>query len=218
MCETGHIRGTWRAYEGWGEHVASPPYLPIPLGFPPFGAFVILRRLSTSLIVGSLAFLSAACGDPTGIGSEPDVPSLRVESAASSTGGATLLACPVSKSRSATEVIGAEGGTLKLSGHTVNIPAGAVSQPTAFTISVPASDNLLVDVSAADAEHYRFAKPVEMTISYKRCAQQGLASFSAWYIERSTGAMIERMGGTDDKRHRSVTFLTDHLSGYAIAD
>lgn len=178
-----------------------------------------LRRLSTSLIVGSLAVSFVACGDPTGVGSEPHAPSLRVEATpASSSAGATLLACPVSKSRSATEVIDARGGQLDLSGHEVRIPAGAVTQPTAFTISVPASDHLVVEVWAAGVEHYRFAKPVEMTISYKRCAKQGPKSFSAWFIERATGTMIELMGGTDDKHRRSVSFLTDHLSAYAIAE
>jgi hypothetical protein len=177
---------------------------------------VSLRRLSTGLIVGSQALLFSACGDPTGIGREPDALSLRVEAAGPLADA--LLYCPVKHSRSRTDVIDARGGSLQLEGHSIDIPAGAVSAPTAFTISVPASLHLEVDVSAAGNVHYRFAKPVVMTISYKRCARQDPASLTVWYIDQATGSPIEPMPGVDDKRRRSITFLTDHLSGYAIAD
>jgi hypothetical protein len=179
---------------------------------------VSLRRLSTGLTVGSLAFLFAACGDPTGIGPGSDAPSLRVAASPESDTPGGLLYCPVKRAKSSTQVIDSRGGSLRLAGHSIDVPAGAVLAPTAFTISVPASANMEIDISAAGDEHYRFARPVEITISYKRCDKQGPFDFSVWYIDRATGALLERMDGVDDKRHRSVTFLSDHLSGYAIAD
>ena len=176
-----------------------------------------LRRLSTGFIVGSLALPFAACGDPTGIGREPDVPTLRVAASDESVAPATLLYCPEKRAESRTRVIDSRGGSLRLAGHSIDVPAGAVLAPTAFTISVPASPNMEIDISAGDA-HYRFAKPVQITISYKRCEKQGAFDFKVWYIDPATGTLLEQMDAVDDKRRRSVTFFSDHLSGYAIAE
>ncbi|HUF13752.1 MAG TPA: hypothetical protein VMN78_11675 [Longimicrobiales bacterium] len=34
----------------------------------------------------------------------------------------------------------------------------------------------------------------------------------------ATGALLQNMGGVDDKENRTVTFRTDHFSGYAVAN
>lgn len=177
-----------------------------------------LRRLSTGLIVGGLAALFAACGDPTGIGREPDAANLSVTAGSDSEESASLLYCPAKRSESKTRVIDSRGGSLRLAGHSIDVPAGAVLAPTAFTISVPASLNMEIDISAAGDAHYRFAKPVEITISYKRCDKESSVDLSVWYIDAATGALLQQMDGVDDKRRRSVSFFSDHLSGYAIAD
>jgi hypothetical protein len=38
-----------------------------------------------------------------------------------------------------------------------------------------------------------------------------------WHIDPLTKTFLEDMGGVDDKVARTVTFSTDHFSGYAIA-
>jgi hypothetical protein len=39
-----------------------------------------------------------------------------------------------------------------------------------------------------------------------------------WYIDSDTKAMLEPMGGVDNKLLKTITFTTGHLSGYAVAN
>ena len=177
-----------------------------------------VRRPFIGLIAGSFALLSIGCAEPSITG--PDAASLKVAAApVASSSGSSLLLCPAKHSSSVTKVIDARGGTLRLGGSTVEIPAGAVSSATQFTFSLPASPYMLIDVSAAGYEHFVFATPVQMTINYARCSNSYRpTAFAAWYVDRETGALLENMGGVDDKHGRKVTFSTSHLSGYAIAE
>ena len=99
------------------------------------------------------------------------------------------------------------------------VPEGAVPQPTEFTMSLPPSRYVELDISAAGAEHYTFARPVSIVIDYSRCRGPLLPSgdLSVWYVEGQNKALVQDMGGVDDRLSRRVQFWTDHLSSYAIA-
>lgn len=129
------------------------------------------------------------------------------------------LYCPTSESRSAAKRIGPKGGTLAVAGTKVVVPRGAVPVETEFVLTIPASEWLAVDVVAGGAEHYSFARPVTITVSYARCrtAVAEQEALSAWHVDGSTGDFLQDMGGIDSKRKSQVTFETDHLSKYAIA-
>jgi hypothetical protein len=132
----------------------------------------------------------------------------------------TLLQCPDSTSGSATGVIGALGGTLSVGGTSVVIPADAVLSPTSFTLSVPASPYMEIEVTAGGSNHYVFGKPVIVTIDYGRCGGGGLLSppHQVWNIDPVTKALIEKMAGVDIQIAHTVVFTTIHFSGYAVAD
>lgn len=132
--------------------------------------------------------------------------------------GPSPLECPVSTTSSKTALISLLGGTIELDGHRVVIPAEAVLQPTEFTLTVPASNYVEVDIKAAGQEHYEFRKPVSLTLSYARCTRTNIdkEALRIYYIDSQTKALIDDMGGTDDKAARSVTTGTDHFSGYVI--
>jgi hypothetical protein len=185
-------------------------------------------RLRAVLLLGLGAAL-AACSDAPGV-TAPVAPAPRATTIAAinaayagpdaitASSAATLLACPSTVERSATGVIGPRGGTLGVDGSAILVPPGAVRVPTTFTFVVPASPVVQVDVSAAGVEHYQFLRPVAISISYARCDAAALpgSSLGAWWVDSSTLSQLGVMAGVDDRAHRRITFVTDHLSGYAV--
>jgi hypothetical protein len=139
--------------------------------------------------------------------------------AARETSGAELVACPPDTAQTASTLIGPLGGVLAAGNTRVVIPASAVLAPTTFTLTVPASPYVEIDVRADGAEHYLFAAPVTVTIDYARCGRRlDETPLSAWNIDPQTKALLERMTGVDDKLTHTITFTTIHFSGYAVAD
>ena len=78
--------------------------------------------------------------------------------------GAALVSCPTSESRSATGTIGSLGGTLSVAGSSITLPAGAVPLPVEFTLTVPASDYMAVEITAGGEEHLIFDHLVTIQI------------------------------------------------------
>lgn len=127
-----------------------------------------------------------------------------------------LLGCPSDESQSASAVIGPEGGSLVSGGFRVDFPAGAVDSARTFTLSVPASRYLEIEVHADGFEHYVFATPVTVTLDASRCGVLPLG-LQVWNIDTETKALLEPMGGSLDLLTRTVRFRTPHFSGYTIA-
>lgn len=146
--------------------------------------------------------------------SEPASEALR----ASTTYGATLLECPTAVTRSTSATIGLLGGVLELDGHRLVIPANALLLPTTFTLTVPASNYVEIDVRAGDADHFEFLEPIALTISYERCTRSNIndATLRVYHVDSESKAILEDLGGVDDKQLRAVTASTDHLSDYAL--
>lgn len=159
-----------------------------------------------------LAATAAAASCADGALTAPEAASL-----AAST-GPSPLECPVSTTTSTKATIGLMGGVIELAGHRVVIPADAVLLPTEFTMTVPASNYVEVDIKAAGQEHFEFRKPVSLTLSYQRCTRTNIdkENLRIYYIDSRTKAILDDMGGTDNKAARTVTTGTDHFSGYLI--
>ncbi len=132
--------------------------------------------------------------------------------------GPELIECPSETTTSSSALIGPLGGTVSVGGHSLVIPPLAVLVPTQFTVTAPASNYLELDIRAGSQEHYTFQKPVSLTLSYARCTRSDInkAPLKVFYIDGASNAILEDMGGTDDKAARTVTVGTGHLSGYAI--
>ena len=130
-----------------------------------------------------------------------------------------LLVCPGTHPQQASGVIDARGGTLSLGSHRMVVPEGAVREPTEFTMTVPTSRYMELDIRASGQEHYVFERPVSVVIDYTRCRDTQLLSdaLSVWYIDGQRKEPVEDMGGVDDRSSRRVMFTTTHLSSYAIA-
>lgn len=131
----------------------------------------------------------------------------------------TLLSCPTSQSLSTSAIIDATGGTLSLDGTSVTIPLNALLGPTTVELNIPAGQYMEVDLTVNGGQHITFLQPVVVTIDYSRCNRLStlLAPLSVWNIDPTTKALLQNMGGVDNKLTQSITFLTPHFSGFAIA-
>jgi hypothetical protein len=176
-------------------------------------------RLALALAIASLAGAGCASDNPTS--------TVGANGAPSAWGGrhdsgdhAGLLECGSSRTESATGVIDALGGVLSVGGTSVVIPANAVLSPTSFTLTVPASPYVEIEVTAGEADHFVFDKPVLVSIDYGRCGHGSLfePSHEAWNIDPVTKALLEKMPSVDVKLTHTVVFSTIHFSGYALAD
>ena len=127
-----------------------------------------------------------------------------------------LLECPSHQSQSVVGTLLPAGGTLGLPGASITLPPGAVLSATLIRVTIPASPYVEVDITANDLLHFEFAKPVKVSISYARCTADVAPGLTAWYIDGLTKALLQDMGGVDDRSSRTVTFTTDHLSGYSV--
>ena len=157
--------------------------------------------------------LSAGCDSAGNTLLAPDAPLLAAA-------GSTLIECPVSETRSATKTLGLLGGKIELDGHSMTVPAGAIASLTTFTLTAPKSNYMEIEIHAQGADSFEFLHAVSITISYDRCTRSNInqSALTAWYIDSATKTLIEDMEGTDDKLARTVTFDSDHLSGFAIAN
>jgi hypothetical protein len=190
---------------------------PRPLVDKPGGSMFarLLRPATAALLLG---LLGAACGDPVGV----TAPALGTPAAASSAdllglvGQVTRLVCPTDVERTASAVVGPEGGMLAVDGVRVEFPAGAVASTETFTLRVLGGLFVEIDLSAAGSEHYTFATPVSVTLDLARCGSLPVG-LRAFYLDSSTKALLEDMGGELDLLGHKLRFRTPHFSGYTVA-
>lgn len=179
------------------------------------------------LVLAATLLVFTACSDASPI-SGPDASSrldysvdarrAASESPSSLASNVQLLVCPSTQTFTASAIIGREGGSLSVGGATMTLPQRAVHRPTLFTMTVPASQYVEVDIVAEDRPHFNFEKRVSITLDYSRCgADADEKPLTAWHIDPSSKRLIEQMPGRKDRRSNNVTFGTDHLSGYALA-
>jgi hypothetical protein len=170
---------------------------------------VIAGAVATTVLVAAGCVAPERAAAPSGRASA--VPSL------ASGDGTTPLSCPTSLSATALGVLGPLGGVIEVGAARLELPAGAVSRLTAFVVSVPAGDRLQVDAHALGLTSFHFRAPARITVSYARCGDVD-GPLRAWYVDDSTGALLEDMGGVTDPVAKTHTFETKHLSGYVIAN
>lgn len=133
--------------------------------------------------------------------------------------GPVLVECPSDVTTTVTGTLGPTGGSIEAAGHRLDLPLGAVRAPTQFTMTIPAARFLEIHITANGQSAFRFFEKAAITISYDRCTRNNITheTLSAWKIDPVTQALLKPMGGSDDRGARRVTFATDSLSAYAIA-
>lgn len=169
------------------------------------------RAALAVLLFGVLPFTACDAPQSTEVPHTPEF---------SSISGASLLECPSSEARAARGRIALLGGIVALDDHVVVVPFGAVLRSLEIEIEEPAGRHMLVNLSANGREHWQFLQPLTVTIDYARCPASKLdeGPLSVWLVDPVTGEMLQSMGGVDNRLLRRITFITDHFSGYAIAN
>lgn len=170
-------------------------------------------KLRTIGITLSSLLVFSSCG-------EPHATAPQSTASASTSSSPTLVECPTNQTDITTGLVGLLGGSLTLDGSSISIQAGALSAPQLFQMVVPASRFMEIDVSAVGLQTFLFQDSVSVTIDYSRCSRSNLdpASLHVYHIDPLTKALLEDMGGTVDGANQRITFKTNHLSGYALAD
>ena len=178
-------------------------------------------------VLSSLLVLLAGCEQSTG--GSPLSPS--GEAGLSTGASATLLHCPNVGEVSATGLIDALGGSLRVTDssggvHEVVFPVGALSGPTLFQLTVPESSHAMVRVSALNpisgALHFiRFPADAQPTlsISYKRCTDPSILAqpLRLYHIHGQTGAIEGPFGVNEgDPSDPRVVGRVPHFSDYAV--
>ena len=179
-----------------------------------------------TLAIAVFGFALIGCSDvstrPEEGGVRPDTTQRPDTATAPDTGGIAqrrLIECPTEETSTNSGLIGVLGGSIAAAGTSITLPPGAVILNTLVRVTVPASTYMEIDVTANDLLTFLFQRSVTVTIDYSRCPTSVTAgkTLTVWHINTQTKVLIENMGGVNDPMQQKISFTTDHLSGYAIA-
>ncbi len=172
-------------------------------------AFTLLAAIAT---IGAVSCDSSRnTAPPVGLTEPQHISALNL-------GASQPLVCPSQDSSATSATIGPLGGVLSAGGVTVSIPVGALLDTVTLALTVPASNNVEIDVSRVGADSFVFEQPIVVTVSYARCNAFYLDPIVAWHFDPVTRVLLEPMPSVDNKLLKTVTFTTGHLSGYILAN
>jgi hypothetical protein len=146
-------------------------------------------------------------------------------------GGYTLVRDPLlpglTKALSTGTLIGFGGGQVSLLGHTLTVPAGAVSQPTLFTLTVLPTGYVEVDLlgtlntlfGVLDVGSKGFQKPIPIALTYERATNvRDPGELTVLRVQSLIGyGKYQVMPSQVDRATRKVTTELDHFSRYTLA-
>lgn len=123
------------------------------------------------------------------------------------------------------EVIGVEGGSIQLAGHTLTVPAGAVDEPTLFVLGVLPSGYVEVELHAfladplqglVDVGEQGFKRPVTLSLTYSWASGVDDPEKLLILHLREDG-VAEPVPSTVDTESRTVVAQLEHFSRYCMA-
>ena len=124
-----------------------------------------------------------------------------------------LLRCKPRPYEREVEIIGPDGGTIHVGEHKLVIPRGALDKE--YMIGAEAPTSSLINVEF-EPEGLRFARPAELTLSYKECDVPGDINLRLAYL--GWGQRVLELPPSEDRKDLSeVIGDIDHFSRYAIA-
>jgi hypothetical protein len=170
------------------------------------------RRRVAALFVCAVA-LSIACGDRTP--TAPQVPAPSTDLIGSLLGPTGLLQCSNLPYDSTTQTIGSAGGSLSVGPHTLVIPKGALTQPTAITMILPTG--LGVNAVKFKPAGLKFRTPAALTMSYANCNLLGNLLPKQIAYTTDDLQILYYLASLDNLLSEYVTGSVTHFSDYVVA-
>ena len=180
-----------------------------------------MSRFPFALALG-LTLAVTACSDvtrpPNGGVTPPDTNVVPTDTTTRPT-SPQLIQCPTGQTATSSGLVSVLGGIITAAGTSISLPAGSLLSATLIRVTVPASTHMEVDITADGLASFLFLRAVTVTIDYSRCPTSVTAgkTLTVWHINPQTKQLLTNMNGVNDAALRRITFTTDHLSGYAIA-
>jgi hypothetical protein len=127
--------------------------------------------------------------------------------------GLGLYRCETPAFGSVSQVVGPEGGVIKIGPHSLHIPENSLKTSVLITASAPAGQHVKVDFQP---EGLKFGKRAVLRLSYAHCPSRPLRPKLAYVNDLLS--ILELLPSADDLANEQVTGRLKHFSGYAIAD
>jgi hypothetical protein len=115
----------------------------------------------------------------------------------------------------ASQLIGPTGGSISLAGFSVDVPAGAVTQTTLFTITLPTNGRALKSVLASFGPHgTTFNVPVTLTLPFAGTSAEGGTGIHVLWFDGSGWVALP----TDRTSDGRIQTRTTHFSDYGTEE
>jgi len=125
---------------------------------------------------------------------------------------AELLQCNPQRYISVTKVVGPKGARIKVGSHSLEIPAGALSQDVTI-VAEQVSD--ITNSVRFSPEGLTFAKPAQLTLSYDNCSSTTASKRIVYTTDQLT--ILEQLKSDDRAQTKTVVSPIEHFSRYAVA-
>lgn len=125
-----------------------------------------------------------------------------------------LVACNRQSYDFEQKVIGPNGGSISVNGHTLTIPAGALSRNVTISATAPSGYVASVDF---EPEGLQFAKAAKLTLDYSSCPLGRLQLFKHVAYTTDNYTIIDLLGSLDNILTMKVSTDLHHFSRYAVA-
>ncbi len=130
-------------------------------------------------------------------------------------GGITeLLRCEPVEFSAEAELIGPDGGSIKVGAHELVVPRGALDQEVIITAVAPVSELVEVDLYPHGLQ---FSRPAQLALSYSHCLQPpGWMNLVIVYLGLEN-EVLEVAKSVNKKGLKEVVADLNHFSRYAVA-
>lgn len=125
-----------------------------------------------------------------------------------------LLICEPQEFAGDAEVIGPDGGSLRIGSHQLTIPRGALDHEVLISGTAPVLDHAEVEL---EPHGLTFARPAELELNYSRCIQPPAWQSVFIVYLGDQEQILEVTVSRDKKGIKTVAGDLEHFSRYAVA-
>jgi hypothetical protein len=125
-----------------------------------------------------------------------------------------LLRCAPLEYSGDAEVIGPNGGEIKVGPHKLVIPKGALATEQLIVAEAPMGSLVRVTFQP---HGLRFSVRSQLTLSYAHCMRPDSFTYRIAYVDDNGKTILEFPPSADDKTLKAVNAGIDHFSSYVVA-